>query len=260
MIKISHEVPLCMLEYSYLFNDYDYALVHLFEKYPKYYEFFKSGLEAGREVLLDNSIFELKEAFEESKFAEWVEKLKPTRYIIPDVLDNCEATLKNIDSWNSKYSNLPGSKIGVVQGNNYEELTMCYEGIDKTCDEIAICFPHSWHQSKGLTKHAFESRMKSRQSLLKQWLEEGVINQEKRHHLLGCLLPQEFKEYKNYDWIYSLDTSNPIIHGAHGIFYENGSLDDKIDAKMADMMEVELSQVQKSLIDFNIVEFRKNLL
>ena len=57
-IKTSHEVPLSMLEQSRAFNDYDYALVHLFEKYPKYYDFFKKSIEMGRDVLLDNSIFE----------------------------------------------------------------------------------------------------------------------------------------------------------------------------------------------------------
>ena len=34
---ISHEVPLSLLEMSRWFNDYDYALVHLFEDYPHYY-------------------------------------------------------------------------------------------------------------------------------------------------------------------------------------------------------------------------------
>ena len=44
------------------FNDYDYALVHLFETHPKYYEFFEESLLRGREVYLDNSLFELRES------------------------------------------------------------------------------------------------------------------------------------------------------------------------------------------------------
>ena len=38
---VSHESPISMLDESRNYNDYDYALVHLFEKYPEYYNFFK---------------------------------------------------------------------------------------------------------------------------------------------------------------------------------------------------------------------------
>ena len=33
---ISHEVPKCLFEKSLDFNDYDYALVHLFDEDPEY--------------------------------------------------------------------------------------------------------------------------------------------------------------------------------------------------------------------------------
>lgn len=260
-IKISHEVPLQMLEESRLFNDYDYALVHLFEFYPSYYNFFKEGLKLGREVLLDNSIFELKEAFEPSLFRKWIKRLEPTRYIIPDVLDDAQATISNIHNWNKVYKpGLKGRTIGVVQGKSYEELTDCYNEITKTCDEVAICFPHAWHNRGEMSKEAFKDRMKSRIALLDKWVKENVINVNMRHHLLGCLLPQEFKAYKDYDWIYSLDTSNPIIHGMNRIEYKNGSLDDKIASKMADNMMVKLSEEQLDSIYYNINEFRNNLI
>ena len=54
---ISHEVPKCLFEKSLDFNDYDYALVHLFDEDPEYLEFYKNSLKNGRHVLLDNSIF-----------------------------------------------------------------------------------------------------------------------------------------------------------------------------------------------------------
>ena len=64
---VSHESPISILEESKQYNDYDYALVHLFETQPEYLNFFKRSLAAGREVLLDNSIFELGKAFEPTK-------------------------------------------------------------------------------------------------------------------------------------------------------------------------------------------------
>ena len=68
MIKVSHESPLSMLEISRTYNDYDYALVHLFETHPGYFNFFEDSIKRGRHVILDNSIFELGKAFDSRKF------------------------------------------------------------------------------------------------------------------------------------------------------------------------------------------------
>ena len=41
---ISHEVPKCLFNQSIEFNDYDYALVHLFDTDPEYLKFFQKSL------------------------------------------------------------------------------------------------------------------------------------------------------------------------------------------------------------------------
>ena len=92
-MKISHESPLCLLDRSRSYNDYDYALVHLFETEPTYYQFFKDSVAQGRHVLLDNSIFELGTAFGSDRYAHWIKELKPTEYIIPDVLEDTIGTM-----------------------------------------------------------------------------------------------------------------------------------------------------------------------
>jgi len=68
---VSHESPISILDKSRTYNNYDYALVHLFETHPEYYKFFKNSIKMGREVLLDNSIFELGESFNPEKFAKY---------------------------------------------------------------------------------------------------------------------------------------------------------------------------------------------
>ena len=100
---LSHECPISLLEKSRQFNDYDYALVHLFEEIPEYYDFFVESLKQGRQVILDNSIFELGTAFNSDKFFDWVNKLKPTEYIIPDALEDCLTTMDNALDWKEKY-------------------------------------------------------------------------------------------------------------------------------------------------------------
>ena len=87
-ILVSHESPISLLEHSIAYNDYDYCLVHLMDKYPDYANFFKRSIMNNREVLLDNSIFELGTAFEPKEYAKKVEWLNPTYYILPDVLEN----------------------------------------------------------------------------------------------------------------------------------------------------------------------------
>ena len=85
---ISHEVPKCLFENSIQFNDYDYALVHLFDKDPEYLNFYKRCVKQGRHVLLDNSIFELGTAYDNKLFAKWVEELKPTEENVVEVKKN----------------------------------------------------------------------------------------------------------------------------------------------------------------------------
>ena len=60
MIKIAHESPKSIFTDVQQVTDYDYALVHLFEEDEQYLEQFKVALRKGREVILDNSIFELR--------------------------------------------------------------------------------------------------------------------------------------------------------------------------------------------------------
>ena len=122
MIRIAHEAPLDIFEEVQRFTDYDYALVHLLEENPRYRDTFERAIKKGREVILDNSIFELEEAFDADRFSYWVNELKPTWYIVPDALEDAEKTMYQMGEWNADHTNLPGKKIGVVQGKTYEEI------------------------------------------------------------------------------------------------------------------------------------------
>ena len=251
MIKVSHEVPLSLLEDSRNFNDYDYALVHLFETQPEYLQFYKESVSRGRDVLLDNSIFELGKAFEAKSFVKWIEELKPTRYVIPDVLGNSKETIRNAEKWIKEYPDLPGESIGVVQGSNLFELTQCYLRIAELCDQIAICFHYPYYDQSDA------GRALGRQNLIAWWLKMGVIKETKKHHLLGCSLPQEFAFYKNSNFIYSLDTSNPIVHGLKGIRYKEWGLPSKEKIKLVDLLEEKPSPRQLEDIYFNVEAFKK---
>ncbi|MDA9111968.1 hypothetical protein N9J42_00625 [bacterium] len=261
MIKIAHESPKSIFNEVQDLTDYDYALVHLLEEDDEYLAQFQSAIRSGREVILDNSIFELEEAFDAVKFDKWVNKIKPSWYIVPDALEDCRKTIDQMEDWNNKGLGYKGSgKIGVVQGKTFDEIADCYRYMDKQADVdmIAISFDYSYYSKSVPHANKYVSWMLGRVKLLGDLLRYGVINTDKPHHLLGCGLPQEFSFYKHsdYDWIYSLDTSNPVVHGIKGITYGTDGLWSKERQKLHELINSEISIDQLNTIKNNIQKFK----
>ena len=244
--RISHEVPLSMLEMSRGFNDYDYALVHLFKDYPQYFDFYKKSVEMGRMVILDNSLYELGEAFNMKEYAEWIEKLNPTHYIIPDTFWSSQATIEQAMEWMTNYGRHlnPGiKKIGVAQGITYKDIKRTYQFMDSIgCDCIAFTFkfsPEILRSGELNLPEVFESTFVrtcgyelsgedllsedkdaiTRYMVLRQLDLDGVINKDKEHHLLGLQNTTALRLCCSFPWVTSIDTSNPIINGVISNLY-----------------------------------------
>jgi len=261
---IAHEAPISILNNIQQVTDYDYALVHLFETRPEYYKFFKHAVAAGREVLLDNSIFELGTAFDASKFAKYVNDLKPTFYVVPDVLEDAAATIESYINFNINYD-LPGLKIGVVQGKTYEELVDCYTFMSNNADYIAISFDYSFYQFIGrrygnntsANQAKLQRQSSGRQALIDMLKRDGIWNYNKPHHLLGASLASEFSVYKGDVSIRSCDTSNPVIAGLYEQLYIKGiGLRYKNSTKLVDLIDTPFNETNLSDILFNIKCFR----
>ncbi len=259
-MKVAHEAPLSLLRDVRDLTDYDYALVHLFETVPEYLDYFKESLSLGREVILDNSIFELEKSFNEDRFAYWINKLQPTEYIIPDVLEDCEGTLSQLYSWESRFSDIPGKKIGVVQGKTYEDIKRCYRELDTYCDKIAISFNYSLYRDLFPHKSELISWCFGRVLLINMLLKDKILNIEKSHHLLGCSSPEEFKFYKDYPFIESVDTSNPVVHGLYKIRYPYRGLWTKKKIKLVDLLFSNITSSDSLWRDYikpNIIDFKE---
>jgi hypothetical protein len=257
MKKIAHESPNSIFSAVQEVTDYDYALVHLLEENEEYLAKFTKAKQAGREIILDNSIFELGEAFSADKFYPWIEKLLPTWYIIPDALENAEKTVRNAKEW----QHIAHSKaIGVVQGKTYEEIKWCYQEIEPMVDKVAISFDYSFFVDEdlnGILPTKFHHYMYGRDALIHRLMYEDVINQDKPHHLLGCGLPQEFDSYTELKWIESIDTSNPVVAGLKGIRYRGKQgLEDKPSQKLYTMINEKVDKGTLQLITYNIECFR----
>ena len=231
-------------------------------KIPKYREKFLELCGKGHEVILDNSIFELGTAFKGADYLKWVKELKPTWYIIPDVLEEADKTVQQAEEWLFKYgSEIPKEtkSIGVVQGKNLEEIVRCYQSLEKLgVDMIAISFDYSFYETLFPHPNQKFSWMMGRVLLIGILVDMGVINPEIPHHLLGSALPVEGKYYGQYNWIYSTDTSNPVVHGIKGIKYqENFGLYKKESQKLHEMINYPEEEIDIELVEYNIKEFRK---
>lgn len=235
-MKISHEVPLQLLGASRWFNDYDYALVHLFDQYPEYLNFYRRSIEIGRTVILDNSLYELGEAFNMDDYASWIEKLQPTYYIIPDTFWDADRTIEQAIEWMYKYGkNLPGKLMGVAQGNTYNDIARCYKFMSAFCDRIAFTFKFSPNVINDIDFHDYVADHFSCdcptdiQAACRYWVLErlhasNIIDVTKEHHLLGIQNTTALSNIAQWDWITSIDTSNPIINGfLHNRYDSNGN-------------------------------------
>jgi hypothetical protein len=257
MFKISHEVPIQMLEESKKFNDYDYALVHVFERSKEYLDFYKKSLKEGRTVILDNSAYELGMPFDQTKYRLFIQELCPTEYILPDYRDNSRANLLAVKNWCIKNRDLGGRKIGVVHGNSYEDFCLNYRELKTWVDKIAFSaesFFKTYAENLGIS---FEE---SRAAILARMLESGIIDTSIDHHILGALSPTEYENFLGYDWIESVDTSNPVLHGLIGQQYQGEKgLSRKSETKLDSMMHLDVSEDQRKRIYYNVEWFKKNL-
>lgn len=277
MIAVCHETPLCLLEASRAFNDYDYALVHLFEKEPAYYQFFIESLRKGRKVILDNSLYELGKAFDPQRFSVWAGKLanhipsvnikQNLTVVLPDVFNNWKETVSSAQSFLETQWRDPSltnvRKMVVVHGENLYELLKCYEEVYPLADVIGIPFGSkayvTWFDALGIDISTDEKKTRGRRLFLDTLYHSGYIG--KPIHLLGCNLPWEFKHYTNAEYlpyIESLDTSSPVLHGMLGIEYNStDGLTERSTVKIADRFHESKENIPVLKVIENVRRFRQ---
>lgn len=259
-MKISHEVPLCLLEESKDFNNYDYCLPHLLDKYSQYRNFFLKSREEERFIIMDNGLFEgIKHT--EFDLIEKINLIQPDIFIVPDEWNDATITYRNAKYWmNVIKPNLPESTklMVVLQGNTYAQLASLYSNCASLgYTHFAINHSSAYYQVNHSNPNKLINQMLGRHDLINDLKRAELIEDYHYIHLLGCSLPQEFMLYKNdyYSFIKSIDTSNPIICGAKNIPYTGHGLFDKPSEKLEEIIEDNLL-VDNALIRHNIKMFK----
>ena len=247
-MKIFHEAPICLFNEVQKYTDGDYCLVHLYVTNKEYRNKFLEAKKKGREIILDNSVFELGEAFDKDIYIDVIKELKPDYYVIPDVLGESDKTIENVKNF-PKFTF--SKSIGVVQGNTIMLSKHCYESIVDDVDVVAFTMAYPFMNKDPLV------RMHERINFISKLYRWGTINEEKVHHLLGVNLPQEVMYMKDFSFIKSVDTSNPVVTGILGIRYQYYGLVSKPTLKVADIIEKKCTLEQYQNVLYNIEEFRR---
>lgn len=269
---ISHEIPKQLFPQHHLINDYPYLLCHLLDETGPHYDkeyaaFYKKVVKEYDYSILDNSAFELGDAYDSQKLYEIGEKYKPSHLILPDALHDKDLTQERAIDYISKFGKVSHPQfIGVIQGKSFAEFVELYNFYAslKQVDVIAIPFDlYTEEQFKTLQPGSDAMAYKTHRVDVVASLSRAVVL-KKPLHLLGCATPSEFTMYNSTarKFIKSVDTSAPIVYGWSKIAFEaNGvePFEEKPKDKLAENLDIKLTEGQLTIIGHNVRQFRTNL-
>jgi hypothetical protein len=256
-MKISHEVPRCLLTAQDEFNDYSYCLPHLLDVDKDYLAYFREAKEKGRYVIMDNSLHELGEAYNHDRLRYWINELEPNEFIVPDVWMDCHQTAAQAKYWKQFTYPEKTKPIAVIQGSNKNEAYLCASllhglGYDKLCVSYGATWYNDFFPHSNVDMGKALGRVRFVQGLL-----QLDHMKDLKLHLLGCSIPQEFGWYDNHPQIESIDTSNPIMSALEGIEYGEHGLNYKPKANMNDHFDMEFDELDYFMVINNTGKFRK---
>ncbi len=253
-MKMYHECPKSVFSRVKSLTDGDYALCHLLEKDAEYASLFteRAGI---RHLILDNSVAELGHSVDWAILHKWAERLRPDWVVLPDVDDNAKETVLNAKYFLKEFPRIPGVQfMGVVKGTSHKEWLYCYQELDGLLPRdsmIGFSYNCTLHRD-----NSFRT-MLDRISLLLWFERNRYINRGRRHHLLGCCLPEEVYHYRK-EWVYSMDTSKPVAAAiAHQTPYKEEYPIDRPGLDLMDYMDYEMSPEEIRLMTSNILTMRR---
>ena len=256
-MKISHEVPISLLEDSKKFNNYDYILPHLLDKFEGYKDYMLKAKEEGRYLVMDNSLHELGYPYDTDRLLHWINVLEPNEFIVPDLWENSIGTLQLAEKWST--ISLPSNvtKVAVVQSKNIKDTIDVYNSFKiMGYKKIAFSYGAEYYTKIMPHYHTPTARALGRLKVIIDLCNKEIIKLEDRIHLLGCSLPQEFLWYQAIPQIESIDTSNPIMAGIMGERYKDYGLLFKPKVKIDDVIDKTFDEVTLENIKFNVNKFR----
>lgn len=258
---ISHESPLCLLEESKNYNDYEYVLPYFYKRYPKYKEYMDNykGVK-----IVDNGLFE-GETYTFQEQIQLIKETQPTIYIVQDEWNDSILTLKNAKYWMGlKKSGVLLDDLNlmvVLQGKTFGEIERLYQQcVDLGFNHFAFNHSSIAYQNEILGSEPPLTKSKiGRVNIIRRLWNKNIIKNHHWIHLLGASDITEFGFYKQAlpGVINSIDSSNPIIKGIELELYSEKTYNKKSINKMEIYFDKELDSQQKEHILNNINQFKQ---
>jgi hypothetical protein len=256
-MKISHEVPRCLLGWSIDKMHYQYALPHLLESDEVYRNHFLECKKYNIDIYLDNSIHELGHAVSNELLLKWIEILEPKYVFVPDVWEDTNKSIENAFEWSKTTLSSPTQKIAVVQSTSLLMSKICYREYKRMgYEKIAFSYganyylDHSNHPNKDIR------RALGRVEVISSLYKDSVIRDTDNIHLLGTSWPLEFSFYKEMPFIKSIDTSNPIMAAIENVSYTDLGINSKPKKNLNDSFNIPLEKINISILENNINKFK----
>jgi len=257
-MKISHEVPLSLLEKSREFNDYDFCLPHLMDENPTYRDFFLESKRLGRYIVMDNSLHELGEAYDHKRLLYWVNELLPNEFVVPDVWADFNQSLRNAKQWIAMDFPEEVTRMAVVQAGSMGQAASCAQIYqDMGYQKIAFTYGLPYYEREYATNTQDTARVFGRVATIQECYHSGVLTDTNRVHLLGCSMPFEFGLYSNFKCIESIDTSNPVMATLDGTKYSIEGTHPKPKSNMNEHFEKPIDDINLELLEHNVNIFKK---
>ena len=257
-VKISHEVPLCLLEASFMFNDYQYALPHLLESNETYRNFFLKCKEDGVEIFMDNSLHELGYSLNDDILKKWINILEPSTFFVPDVWQDKDRSIVNAKRWSNIQVPNKTTKTAIVQSKTIHESFLSIQTY-KDLGYKKFAFSYGNELYNEICPHPNKDMGKAlgRVSLISNMYNQGVLKPNDRVHLLGTAIPQEFGWYDGIECIESIDTSNPIMAALDNEIYMNSGLNHKPKSNLNNSFNIDTTNIDHPLVYHNTHMFRQ---
>lgn len=260
MKLISHELPLdLMIKHELEINDYTYVLLHKLIEDEAYANAIMDIRKSKplRLIYLDNSCYELGASLDNNLLRQWSDKISASIVILPDVLGDCDMTLSRTFEYLDEYPSAATGGMAVMQGSSPDEMIHCYAELrdyrsefDQPIEMIGIPFVFRWIE-RDPTLQANE-----RIRLLQLMDDCRIIDRNRSHHLLGTWQASEFLSYRKYGWVWSIDTSNPVMAAIDGTPYSIDGLREKPKATFDSAYHLKTGDIDMDLLYSNINKFR----
>lgn len=205
------------------------VLAHMIKQNEQYREFYKSEAQNDATIVIDNSSYELGDAWATPE--ELIEIYKslesPDVYLMcPEVAFNAEKTSRAVEEF---ASTVPSNVrlFGTVHGMAYDEVAACYKRVEAAVDYVGFSY-RIWC-SDLYVPYSNKTTEKSliRLSLLRKLAEDGIINKDLPHHLLGITDPLEIVSQVLHPWIKSCDSSTAYVHAKNDILFSERGFEGK---------------------------------